>query len=449
MPYSHITRAAFRTQLRARLDDPNGVYWADAELNAILEEALRTFQAMTNFSRVRGTFNASANVAFYDLPSNLMTGVVYPLGYNVTDVDAVTAMSYHLLEPVPTGLGTGAAAWAGTAMFTLPLLVSALQRRRDAFLAATGSVLTQAMQNVPSAPIGRVSLADSVVAVRRAAWKDVSGAPYAPLWLDTAWGASAFSQGWSVNPGQPLSYSIIEDQPLELQLIPVPANVGRLDLVTVNSGATLDVTTGVLLGVPDNWVWAVGWGAVADLLAADGEAHDKNRADYAEARYQEGVEMCRASSVILQAQLQGLPVFVSSLADFDAFTPQWQEVSGPPTGLAAAGLNLVALGPVPDAGGPYSVTLDVVRNAPLPIADSDMIQVGREDLDCILALAQVNSLFKEGWASVNDSLPLYVSAQRHMNEYNQRILAQSRFLPSLAGQSKKEEAARPYREVTA
>jgi hypothetical protein len=402
---------------------------------------------MTSFSRVRAGFTASANVGFYDLPGLLKSSGVAVLGYNVTDQQAVNAIQYHLLEPA--NVWSSSTTWGGTAMFTMPLVVGALQRRRDQFLADTGCVLTQSIINVPSAPIGRVPLSDSIIAVRRAAWATPSATAaitYTPLWQQDAWSANAFAPGWSSNPGGPLSFSIIEDQPLEIQLIPPPSVTSQLDLVTVNAGATLNVASGVLLGVPDNWSWIPKWGALADLLFQDGEAQDIARATYAENRYQEGVSICQQAEVIYQAQLQGQPVFVDTLAGFDAFNPVWQQTPGPPTGIAAAGLNLVALGPVPDSAGPYSVVMDVVRNAPLPVLDGDFVQVGREDLDAVLGYAQHLSLFKEGAKSVADSIDLYAQFQRHAARYNARITAQSRFLPAITGQSRHEVTKRPFME---
>ncbi len=441
MSYSHITWLALRQALAARNQDPGGVYWSDAENKILLTEALRTFQAFTSFARVRAGFTATANTSFYDLSSVLGT----VLGYNVTDQQTVNALQYHLLEPANNwGVST---TWNGTQMFTMPLVVGALQRRRDQFLADTGCVLTQSIVNIPSSPIGRVPLVDSVIAVRRAAWATPSAAAattYMPLWSQDAWAANAFAPGWSNTPGNPLSFSVIEDQPLELQLIPPPNVTSQLDLVTVNAGATLNVATGVLLGVPDNWAWIVKFGALADLLFQDGEAQDPIRAAYCDRRYQEGVAMCQQAEAIFQAQLQGQPVFVDSLAGFDAFNTGWQQTPGPPTAIAAAGLNLVALGPVPDSAGPYSVVIDVVRNAPLPVSDGDFVQVGREDIDAILGYAVHLAAFKQGASNVGDTIDLYTQFQRHAARFDARINAVSRFLPAVSSQSWKEKAARPF-----
>lgn len=447
MAYSHTSYVQLRQALAARNNDAGNVYFSDAENGLYIKEALRQWQAMTGFSRIRATFTASANTSFYDLSSVLKASGTTVLGYNVTDQQMVNLIQYQLLEAVNNWASS--TVWNGSGMFTMALVVGALQRRRDQFLADTGCVLTQSTVNIPSAPIGRVPLSDSVIAVRRAAWATPSAAAattYSPLWQQDAWAANAFAPGWSTNPDGPLSFSVIEDQPLEVQMIPPPSVTGQLDIVSVNAGAALNVVNGVLLGVPDNWSWVPKWGALADLLFQDGESQDVPRATYCQQRYEEGVAMCREAQVILQAQIQGNPVFVDSLTNFDAFNPGWQLNTGPLTAIAAGGLNLVALGPVPDSSGPYSVVMDVAQNAPVPVNDADQIQIGREDLDAILGLAQHISLWKEGYASVKDSLPLYTDFQMHAARYNARVMAQSRFLSGIYRQSQKEKTSRPYEE---
>jgi hypothetical protein len=45
MPYTSVTRSSFRTNLRSRLG--NTAFWADAELNSAINEAMRTWNLLT------------------------------------------------------------------------------------------------------------------------------------------------------------------------------------------------------------------------------------------------------------------------------------------------------------------------------------------------------------------------------------------------------------------
>lgn len=382
MAYSHTTYAQAKTQLAQLLNDTGKVFWVDAELGGYVIEALRTYGALTNRWRDRGVFNTAAGTAFYDLNTYVST----LLTNSITDASLVTTMEYHLLEPATNP-------WSGTDQFNLTDVLNALQRRRNQFLMDTGTVLTRSTQIVGVNPIGRVALSDSIIDVRRAAWQPQTG-PWQQLWREDEYALAVGSPGWANDSGIPAYYSVAGTPPLTVQLAPPPADVGTLDLVTVNSGAAL-TGAGVALGVPDDWAWVVKWGTLADLLGMDGQARDPDRAAYCESRYKQGVELAGARYIVA-AEIQGVPLVVDTLANLDAAVQGWQgQTQALPETLATAA-NLMAMNPVPD--GIYSVTVDVVRNAPVPSLDADFIQVGREELDAILGYAQHLAAFKMGGA---------------------------------------------------
>ena len=51
-----------------------------------------------------------------------------------------------------------------------------------------------------------------------------------------------------------------------------------------------------------------------------------------------------------------------------------------PVTIAQAATNLIVIAPVPDANGPYSLTLDVIRNMPVPATDADYLQIDQATL---------------------------------------------------------------------
>ena len=162
--YQWITFAQAKAALAQRLDDPQNIHWSDAELGSYINEALTVWQALTGYSRARGTFNATQGVPFYDLTQLLTDGSGnLMLAMNVTDAQVITLMEYMLLEP-PT------IPWTGTTQFNLQEFIDAVQRSRDAFLVDTGSVITHSTENVNSPPNGRVQQPDNVIDIRRMAW---------------------------------------------------------------------------------------------------------------------------------------------------------------------------------------------------------------------------------------------------------------------------------------
>lgn len=437
MAYTHTRRLDLRAALRSKLGETSAAYWTDAELNLCIEEALRTWQAASRFYRERGVFQTVASTPFYDLATKLPT----LLGYSLKDQDAITLMEYHLLEPpTPT-------AWTGSDMFSLDELTKALERRRNQFLLETGAVLTRSLEPIAAPPAGRVELTDTVIDVRRAAWRSVGGT-HTHLWREDEHNLTGYKRGWSVDPETPAAFSVILTPPVQLQLAPVPLDEGQLDLVTIRTGVALDPTTGVLLGVPDDFAWAVKWGALADLLGKEGPAMDPGRAAYCERHWREGVDLCRGNGPVLQAEINGIPVLTATLEELDAYLPTWQNSTGTPGAVASAGANLVAVGDrVPD--GIYSITLDVVRRFPVPTGDGDWVRVGREHLDAVIDYALHVAAFKMGGAEFEATMPHYERLLRLAAVHNDRLRAQAPTHRRLEGQSLKEGKQRPRRKSDA
>jgi hypothetical protein len=433
LPYSYLSFGQLKVELSRRLNDLGNVYFTNSgaynEIGTLLQEAFYTFQSMSGFWRQRDLFNTVASQAFYPLQTYLPA----LLGFSITDRQLIAEIQYHLLEPAdPT-------TWTGTTMFTLDDLTNSLQRRRNQFLSETGAVLTHSSQVVAPAPIGREALADTFIDVRRVAWK--AAAPKTdviPLWRADEWAYNAYQPGWSVNPATPVSYTQIGTPPLQLQLSPVPIDAGEIDILSVQTGADFTPSaSATLLGIPDNLAWVLKWGTLADLFSKDGEARDNGRATYCEQRWQEGCELARQFVTVVQAEINGLPVFVQSLADLDAFFPSWGVGTGSPTNVSMAGLNMLGVARVPDAG-PYSITLDVVRNAPVPVLDADLIQIGREVVDAILGYAQHLAMLKQGGVEFQQTIPLYQNFVRQAAIYNDKLKAQSVYLNAIEGQSTKQ-----------
>lgn len=388
MPYTQPTLAQARTALAARLQDGAQVRWIAAELDLYLREALRTWNAWTSFYRDRDTFTTTLAEPFYDLPTVLPT----LRGYTVTTYEIVTALQYALLEPPTPG------AWTGTDQFTLGQLYSAVARRRDQFLQDTGIVQTRTVTSYGAPPAsGRLPLSEDVLLVRRAAWRPDGTQFQQPLLVSDDWSANHYTPAWPVSVAPPSAYSVSTVPPLTLQLLPPTSLPGTLDLVAVHRG--LPITEGVdsLVGIPDDWTWVVKYGALADLLGGDGLALDPQRAAYCQLRWQQGIAQATTTPVVLAARRADLPILLGSLADADRYSPLWQLVPGVPRMLLLAGGNLVACWPPPGApGGPWSITLDVVANMPVPTANSDVLQVSADVYDAVLDLAQHTALVKEG-----------------------------------------------------
>lgn len=442
MAYGHITWAQAKTQLANRLGDSAKTFWVDTELGLYLREALRTFGLLSAFWRERGALTTVSGTAFYTITTQTYGSPTLTslLGYTVADRDLIQTMQYHLLESAASQ-----SIWGGTSMFTLDDLRYAIQRRRDQFLADTGCVVTRSLVNVALPQSGRQILADTIIDVRRAAWLGASPfGYYSTMWREDERMLAAAGATWNTDSGTPEAYSVMAPPPLTMQLAPPPIATGQLELLTVDTGAALDpATSATVLGIPDDLTPGVKWGALADLLSKDGPARDLPRAIYCEGRYQEYVQLARLLPVIVHAELNGVSTIPSTLQELESSTPNWENGTSTPTDVAIAGPNMVAVSPVPDSA--YSVTLDVVRKTPVPTADVDQVQIGREQLDAIIDYAEHLALFKRHGAEWMATRPQAESFLRQAVTYNQRLSASARAVLPASMQSEREKAARPRR----
>lgn len=442
MAYSHLTWTQTQAQLSARLHDSSNLFFTNTgtwpEVTGYLQEALRVWQVLTGYWRDRETFDTVASTAFYDLEAKIATS----RDFTITDRVLVAEMQYHTLEPAtPT-------AWSGTEMFTLAEFTAALQRRRDQFLVETGCFLTRATQAVSgSPPASRQSLPATTIDVRRVVWYDATPT-YTHLWREDEWALTSYTATWDSTTATPYAYSLTSPPPLTIELAPSPSAAGNLEIFSVRTGATLNPATPVKVGIPDDFCWIVKWGALADLLSKDGPARDPARAAYCEQRYRQGVELARHAVCIVQADLDGTKMQVVSVQELDAYAANWQNTTAAePTVMASLGLNYVGFYPTPD--GVYTVTVDVVENAPIPASGDAAIQIGGEELDAIIGYAEHIAMFKVGGPEFEATNTLLENFLNAAMVYGERLGATARYLQPMRDQSSREDFTRPRRKKIA
>lgn len=388
--YAYLTLAGARTELAARLED-NGqpgqnpfVFWTTSELNDLLAEAIHTWQALTGTFKARASFNISSGggiggSSFYDLNAS-----INPLNFHFTDLQLVQMVLAALLEPPLTP------SWTGTGQYAFSQIVYALQNRINRWLEDTGANVTRNIQ-AAVANTSRIFLPEATLDVRRAAWVNAMGT-YSTLWRDDEFAMQAFlNSGWRRPADPPQVWGKFVMPPVGIDVYPPPFIAGQLETLVVTSGPQIGTTPAqvavspTVLAIPEDFVWGMVFGALSDLCSADGPARDPDRAVYAEQRFQESVELYRLNPTLLMTQINGMPIWSGSVFEMDSFLASWQAQPGPPQFAAMAGRNLVAFGPTPD--GPYSVTMDLVANIPIPVADTDYIQVDRGVLNPLIDYA--------------------------------------------------------------
>lgn len=437
MAYTHTTFTVAKSLLADRLGDAGKVFWTDAELGFAIVEAKRIWNAITLHDRDTGYLSTANGTVFYSLSTNLRnTAAEYVRAMTVRDRAIVSEIEYQLMEP------QNLTAWSGTDQFTFNQILTAVQRRRDQFLADTACILTERTDAVTGGADGTVVFPDTVIGIRRAVYVDTGG-KYSTL--RTSDERLANIRGNWHESATPTSYSTSAQPNLQVQLIPPPANTGTLKTLVVNSGATLDTTAnsnvGTLLGVPDDVSWGVKYGALADLLS-DAYSVDSSLAELCEAKYELAVDLTLRMPVVLNSEINGVPGVPSPLSGLD-MQNGWQGLRRQvPTQIGIAGPDTIAAYKTPN--GVYDIGLSVVRNAIVPSAGTDYLEIGREHLDVLLGMAQRICMFKVGGAEFTATEPLANKFFSQAAQYSYRRSAAAASLQTMNMSTGQEMNRNPW-----
>lgn len=441
--YTSTSWSDLQQRLQDRLDS-KGIFFTNnllapyPEIQLYLKESLRFWNCLAAKHRERFTFTTVAGQAFYNLhgPLNNLNPLNL-IAQTITIQDVIAEIQYQFMEPVSP------AVWTGTDMFTLGQIVNAIQKRRDQFLVETG--VEQTFDNGAFTVLGggRFDFPEGTMDIRRLEWVDLTGAR-THLWRSDEWSRDSLDVGWSLNPDvTPSQFSVILTNPLRVQLMPAPSVPGTMERLVTKSGATLDAVANTLLGVPDDWAWAVRYGAMADLLGQENQARDPQRATYCESRYRMGVELCRQAPIVLRSEVNGAQTPLVSIEELDTQAPGWTNIPGLPDTIGVSEYML-ALSPVPD--GVYGVTLDVLRTAPIPIAQVDPVQIGLEEQDAVLDYAHHIGTFKEGGAEFAVTQRQFKNVVQQAAVFNERLSAMAFYRDLMEERSSREDKRRDRRE---
>ena len=463
LPYAFVNLGTARQELANRLYDPTQLFWSPAELNIIITEGLRTWNALTGMWRGDFDFQTQQNVYWYDLTSQLNT--LRP--YTVTDATLYQAILLHMLEPI-----TGPV----SVQFSTDDLVNAVQRRRDEVFAFTSC--TQTLRYV-GAVNGRITLPDTVLDVRRMAYLPgyvfrggygsgfygsgeygISPPGYYTgyvMWPEDTWAMASFDYNWTQNPpGNPSTYLMSTEPPLSFDVNCPPQSAGQYELLTVEAGGTLTYGLPKTLNIPDDWTWVIKWGALADLMGRQANAADPTRQVYAEQRYKMGLMLLEKAPALLAMRANNVPLQVDSIRNGDYFNTNWEALpQGPPSECFYSGLNLIAITPIPDnqptAGVPYQLTATVVENAPvptsLPLPDTQPVQLSRGDYDALLDYCVHMALFKVGGKEFTDTLPLFDRFLKQAALYGLKLAELAEFMKPIYDTANYEKNQNPVVSV--
>lgn len=441
-PYKYLTLAQAQAALALRLSDVNNIFWTAAELTYYIVEALREWNAITGVWAADYLFNINTPGNGVAPFINLSTAAGSPRPITLTDQYLITLMQYHLLEP-PNGNAT----WTGTSQFSLPDLEQALQRRQDEVILLTNYLplpLTgTGYPIVVTANQQRVLLGSNVLEARRATWTPVLPANSTPLTLrkEDPGSIQRYSRLAALSPQTPKAYSVTSQPPLTLDLNYPPNTSGTLAVMALIQGTVFAPPAATLLSIPDDWAWVLKWGALSDMLSKESEARDEARAKYCLDRYTQGLDMMRKCPWILQATVNGYPVYITGIDEMDNYSYGWQYTSTARPSVVEAGMDSVVICPPVTQLTP--VVLRLVQSAPVPAAANDFVQASGDTIDVILDEAQHLASFKQGGSEFADTAPLHSNFLQSAILSNSRLAELGIFNDTLKGLGHDEEAMAP------
>lgn len=440
MPFQSTTLAEFTQQISSLMGDPLAIYWPAEQVTYAIWEGLRVWGSMTAYWRQRGAFqqNPRTTSPYYDL-SQVLPAIrtrSFPMWQLVQD------LQYALLEP-PSPDGTIAGSQM-TQQITLDALLESIRKARNRFVWDTRLPLT-VHANFAGAGPGNdlVTYPGSTVFIHKLYWQDTFSGVWTALQREDQWSIDRNVPWWTLNPQVPNVYSESDVSPLTLQLVPPPQNTGKLEAVTVDTQFVDALNPVATLGIPDEWVYAVKYAALAHLLSAENQMRDETRAQYAEQRYQQALEFAGDFPYITGVRAANVPLPMDTLSQLDYASPYWRNYTGYPESCATL-YDILVFNPGM-APQPNGISVDAVMPAPLPQAPTDYIQLGEEDMDHLTQYVTHILRFKCGGAEFTSSMGVYDAFMDAASKRKAVNQARIRHLEPLFGWYEREQAIRPDR----
>jgi hypothetical protein len=433
--YGYVTFLQAEQELALRLADPTNNFWLEAELKLYIQEALSFWNMLTAYWPQDYAFSVDPPITSNWITTN---GSGSPRQQTYTSEDLYKIMLYHLLEPQLV-----AGAWAGTTQFSLADLTQAIQRKRDEVLQATGGNMEFQNPNITPGT-NRVFLSDTTLNVARVRYAGADGTT-ATLFKGDSLSFMRFTPDYQQTSGTPSRYDVLGSPPLALTVDKNVDQPAQLQILAFKAGNTLTPPAFQPLQIPNDWMWGVKYGALADVLGKESEATDRARASYCQQRYQEFLKLTNANPWIFQGFINEVAADTTAVISKDRYSYEWESNPGASPGIVIGGVDLCAIAPIPAVS--TAVKLTLLGNAPQPSADGDFVQVPRDVLDVLLDYAQHIASFKMGGQEFQATIPLYQNIIRYALESSLRLRRSGIFATDLRPPVSKQDLADPRSDV--
>ena len=451
--YTHTTFGYAKDRLAGLLGDPSKTFYTDEELGRYIIEALRFWGLTAQYWRQGTTIELVPGQAFYDVKDAMDPLMEMGMNYqpqtpNVTDRELINDINLSLMEPQILDWTAG---WAGTEQFSLEDITELLEKSREDILRQTACIVTEASFPVIAGE-QRVMMAEtdqdvSIGTILRASYQEADSDIVYPLYSIDYYSAQATvdTATWPA-VGRPKAYTL-NNAPLHcMDLWPKPANPGTLRVYSqrINLPRNLIPTQlSTLLNVPNDAAWILKYRTLDDLLGSDGLGKAPELAEYCRQRWQQGVDILSLYGSFLWAELGGRRLTISSQFQLDAQRPLWQGQMGTPRSVQQLSWNLISVYPVPD--DEYTLSMDLVVSAPIPMADTDYLNIGPQYIQSIYDYAQHVAMMKVQGPEFGATIALYQDCVKAAIEHQANIAGSSPNFRHQLLQAKADRIMRPLR----
>lgn len=431
--FSYLTRAQFRTELSTRLNDPSNIFWTAAELNLYLTESLSLWNVLTQYWPQDYTFSVNPPLSSDWIAVNPSGS---PRQQTYTESDAYSIILYHLMEPQ---LSSGS--WAGTSQFNLQTLQQSVQNKLNEIMQETGTRTQEYVKSDGWVPItSRFYLPDTILDVSRVRYVGVDGSTVTLSRGDSA-SFLRFSPQYRQTEGPPSRWDVLGSPPLALTVDTMVNQPNSVQILAMYAANQLNPANPQPLFIPNDWLWVLKYGALADLYLNAPEATDEARGQYCLQRYQEGLKLMKNMPWLLNGFINGVAVDTPPVIGKDRFSYEWQSNPSAWPGIVVGEIDLIAVCPIPTST--TSVMLTVVGNAPQPASDSAFIQAPRDVIDVLLDYCQHVAYLKCGGYEVKQSVSLYQNLIRYAVSTSLRLRKSGIFSTDLRPPVSRQELEEP------
>jgi hypothetical protein len=432
MLFNHTSFSELRTQIAYALGDPEMIFTTSENIDSAIEEALLTFGAISGFWKDKFLVNTVDKKKLYNIFTDCtdITKIAPTLRYQ----DVLDWINRDLIESISQ-------ANPNSKLLELNDILDLIEGRYNLYQLQTSLVLSQVQLNIV-AQNSIYKVPDNIISLVRVEYEE--GQPDPPIFVvirkEDEVSLSYYDELTLLSENRPEFYTSTYGISNEIRLYPIPANSGKLHMLSVN-GQDGDISLDTILNMPNNLVPYIKWGVEADLFGKEGLLNDPARMQYCEQRWNEGIAVGRKYASILSARSDGIPITTDSLFMLDLYTDYVASKRRPDI-LGLAGLNIFGLDLVPDVDV-HSIELVLEHNAIIPTNDDDPVEVELEYIEDIIAYAVHIIAFRSSFEEVQETIENLKGFVRTSLEHNELMRLRGLTYENIMGKSKEEESSQP------